>query len=494
MPADNPQADAPDAPQRPIPFGIDADTGLPLNGIDSATLEAFKSSPLETALSPKILKDKADPDKAHFGTTSEVDPNELDQAGWAVIFAPSADRKIRDAFQPLLDYRKKQAGSDKLFKIFEGAGGCQKGDTASDWLARMGIRQDVVDPQNGVPYYVLIVGPPDEIPFEFQYGLDLYWAVGRVWFPTAQEFRNYAEAVIQYETMKAPPTSRQMAMFATRQDPATQLSHDQLVQPMVTGAGNAYGPVGSKQNYAIQPFLGKAADKQALHNIFSGSMPNGPPAFLLTASHGMRYNSGDPRQAGNQGALLCQDWPGQGGAKPEFYYAGADLPANAKVHGLIHFMFACYGGGCPEFDDFDQKDKTPARIAPQPMLARLPQALLGSEGGALAVLAHVERAWACSFRLGDNPQAQGFRDVISQIMQGQRLGQATDKFNMRWAGLSTELSDLLRKTSIIESMGNTLSEAEQNVLANKWVSCDDARNYVLFGDPAVRLRKDMPQL
>ena len=85
------------------------------------------------------------------------------------------------------------------------------------------------------------------------------------------------------------------------------------------------------------------------------------------------------------------------------------MPANAKVHGLIHFVFACYGGGCPEFDNFNRTAKEPARIAPKPTLAKLPQALLGREGGALAVLAHVERAWASSFRLGDNAQAQGFR-------------------------------------------------------------------------------------
>jgi len=484
MPSDDPSNRT---GQMPIPFGIDADTGLPLDGIDPATLEAFKSTPLETALSSKILKVKADPNKDHFGTTSEVDANELDQAGWAVLFAPSVDRKIREAFQPLLDYRKKQVASDTLFKVFEGSSGYQPGDSANDWLGRMGIRQDVVDPNNGVPYYVLIVAPPDEIPFEFQYGLDLYWAVGRVWFSTAKEFRNYAESVIQYETMSKPPTSRQMAMFAPRRDPATNLSHDQLVEPMVTGASSAFGPVGSKQNFAIQPYLGDTADKQALHKIFSGTIPQGPPAFLLTATHGMRYNSGDARQEPNQGALLCQDWPGQGAAKPEFYYTGADLPANAKVHGLIHFMFACYGGGCPEFDNFNRKEKTPARIAPKPLLARLPQSLLGREGGALAVLAHVERAWASSFRLGENPQIQGFRDVISQIMQGQRLGQATDKFNGRWAGLSTELNDLLHKIQFG-------FEVDADVLANKWVSCDDARNYVLFGDPAVRLRKDMPRL
>jgi len=110
------------------------------------------------------------------------------------------------------------------------------------------------------------------------------------------------------------------------------------------------------------------------------------------------------------------------------------------------------------------------------------------------VLAHVDRAWASSFRDGANPQVEGFIDVITQIMQGKRLGDATDKFNMRWAALSTTLSEALQKTSFILAAGS-LSDAEQNQLKQQWVARDDARNYVLFGDPAVQLRsKDMPEL
>ena len=91
-----------------------------------------------------------------------------------------------------------------------------------------------------------------------------------------------------------------------------------------------------------------------------------------------------------------------------------------------------------------------------------------------------------SFQNGrGTPQVQGMRDVIVRIFQGQRLGQATDGFNMRWAVLSAELQEAQNlRESFAEAM---VSNAQ---LANRWVARNDARNYIIIGDPAVRLRTD----
>src|SRR6266849_2898222 len=259
-----------EAPEMPIPFGISADTGQPLEGIDDAALDSFKVNGHNGAVAKEYLKTKAESDEPDFGTIGDVDSNFLDQAGWAVMFSPGVDRKIREALQPLLDRRKAQVSDENLFKIFEGASGYQPEDTATGWLRRQNVRMDVVDPQLGVPYYILIVGPPDEIPFEFQYALDLYWAVGRLWFPTAGEFRQYADSVIRYETMPVVPTSRQMAVFATCHDfdTATQLFSSQVAEPLVQGSGRV-AAVGQRQKFGLQPFIGDPATKDSLFRIFS---------------------------------------------------------------------------------------------------------------------------------------------------------------------------------------------------------------------------------
>ena len=248
-------------------------------------------------------------------------------------------------------------------------------------------------------------------------------------------------------------------------------------------------PVGRRQKFAIQPFVGDPATKDTLQRIWTGSIDRGPPALLFTGGHGKSFRADDPRQAESQGALICQDWPSYGQVQRDQYFDASDLGAGARVHGLVHFLFACYGGGWPENDSFRRMESTPKPISPRPMMTRQPQALLAHPaGGALAVLAHVDRAWAYSFRASKNAQIQGFRDVIGRIMRGERLGQATDQFNIRWAALSTKLSETLDQSR----MGR---QVDPRNLVNQWVARDDARNYVLFGDPAVRLRvEDMPAL
>jgi hypothetical protein len=402
------------------------------------------------------------------------------------MYGSSVDQRIKDALKPLLDRRSAEAGA--LYKEFERGNGYLTGDTASKWLARppRKIRMDVVNPARGVPYHVLIVAPPDEIPFEFQYGLDVYWSVGRLWFDSPEQFRQYADSVVRYETMANPPTSRHAAIFSPRHDfdKETQLFCRQVAEPLSAG-DSVSKPIGFQQQFQVNSFIGASASKQTLTDIFGGNISNGPPALLFSGSHGMGFDLNDPRLPATQGALVCQDWGGYGNITEDHWFSAKNLAPNSKVHGLIHFLFACYGGGCPKHDNFSRQNGQPAQIAPKAQMAALPQALLSHpDGSALAVLCHVERAWAFSFQSDrGGAQTEGFRDVIDGILLGDRLGRATDQFNLRWGALSIELSEILNDIQF----GRTVLPAE---LENRWVARDDARNYIIFGDPAVRLRVD----
>jgi Peptidase family C25 len=197
----------------------------------------------------------------------------------------------------------------------------------------------------------------------------------------------------------------------------------------------------------------------------------------------MEFRSDDKRQPDCQGALVCQDWQGFGSISESDWFSAADLPSDARIHGMIHFLFACYGGGWETFDTFRDGPNGQARqIAPKPGVSRLPQAMLTHpEGGALAVIAHVDRAWSYSFETTQGgPQNAGMWEVLTRITMGQRIGSATDGFNIRWAALSATIADALRDFKNGDSTGREL--------AARWIARDDARNYTILGDPSVRLR------
>jgi hypothetical protein len=304
-----------------------------------------------------------------------VDPQELSQAGWGVIFAPDVTEAVKEALAPLLELRKGQAGD--LYKNFPEEKAFRPGDTKSSFLGRLGVGRGDVDPLK-VPYYLLIVGDPKSIPYRFQYLLDVQYAVGRIHFDDPDQYATYAASVVKAEK-QAAPQKRKAAFVGVRNpdDRSTALSTDNLVKPLCDRLKE------QEKNWDWHCTLGEEATKAKLTEFLGGSET---PSLLFTASHGMEFPLDDPRQLPHQGALLCQNWPGpfkhRGRIPEEFYFAGTDVTADANVDGLIAFFFACYGGGTPKTDDFSHKlPGAPKDIAPFPFVASLPKKLLGHPKG-----------------------------------------------------------------------------------------------------------------
>jgi hypothetical protein len=92
----------------------------------------------------------------------------------------------------------------------------------------------------------------------------------------------------------------------------------------------------------VTSFIGEGqATKARLTDIFRGSIDGGAPAIVFTGSHGAEWSIGDPAiQQQRQGALVTQEWSRGQPLQREHYFSGEDLPADAKVHGLMAFVFA----------------------------------------------------------------------------------------------------------------------------------------------------------
>jgi hypothetical protein len=419
------------------------------------------------------------------------DPKSLVESGWGLIFPAAADKArvdaILEALTPLREHRRKQAGA--LYKEFVGPAGYRPEETKNQFLARPKINdRDVVGPgpvdPTRVPYYLLLVGDPESIPYQFQYELDVAYAVGRIYFRTLGEYASYAAGVVAAETGEVVrPRRASFFAVANPNDPSTDLSARQLIPPLAremegTGARPDGGPA-----WTVESIAPKDAKKARLGQLLGGP---GTPALLFTAGHGIGFPLGDPRQFGFQGALVCQDWPGpqagSGGVTRDQYLAAEDIGADATPAGLIAFFFACFGAGTPHWDDFANpslKSRTP--IAPRAFLSALPTRLLGHpRGGALAVVGHVERAWGCSIEwTGGADQTGAFRAALRQLKAGHRLGFALEALNTRYAEIAVQLSNLLE-----DAKYRVVSPLE---LANRWLENNDARGYAILGDPAVQL-------
>jgi hypothetical protein len=465
---------------------------LIFNGIDGATGQ-YLLPPLTPRDISKIAQgEKLDPahlhdlmerwtqaSQPHFGVKALAtgDETNLARTGWGVVFAHDADPAIREALAPLLDRRQVQAGAEneKYYQEYIGVRAYRPEESKQQFLARNGAAPGPADP-NKVPYYLLLVGDPEAIPFRFQYQLDVQYSVGRIHFDTLEEYAQYASNVV--ETERNPPKrERRAAFFGVRNagDQATQLSADHLVKPLAAKLASELA------GWKCDTVLADDATKARLGQLLGGA---DTPAFLFSASHGMGFPNGDPRQAAEQGALLCQDWPGpiqwRQPIPPEFYFAGEDLGDSTALKGTVAFFFACYGAGTPRLDDFAHAATgAQSEIAPHGFLGQLPKRLLTR--GMLAVVGHVERAWGCSFMWKrTREQISVFESSLLRLLQGEPIGRAMEFFNERYAELSSDLTSELEEVKY----GKIADDVE---ISGMWTANNDARSYIIIGDPAVCL-------
>jgi hypothetical protein len=302
--------------------------------------------------------------------------------------------------------------------------------------------------------------------------------VGRVAFDTPAQYESWVSKAIG-GARETAPRRRALTVFGTRHpnDPATQLSSEHLLRPLVAGfePNGTFGKL--IEDLVVHQMLGADATKAKLADVLRGTSEVSQPAILFSATHGVGgFPPGDPQQTMCQGALLCQDWLGAGQIGPGSYFAASDLGVDAQVDGMVMFMFACYSAGTPLYDSYlGRVPEAPSRISVAPFVAKLPQALL--EAGAVGVVGHVDRAWGYSFVSGDVESILPFQNAIGRILRGEPVGHAVKEFHDRYAVLSASLAATLDNVRF----GEVVSD---RVIAALSTERADAQNYLLLGDPA----------
>jgi len=401
-----------------------------------------------------------------------VDPADLEQTGWGVVFSEGADPRIEVALQPLLELRRRQAGV--LYKKMV----VGQGESARDFLwNRQGAGAGLVDPDR-MPYYLLLVGDPATIPFEFQYQLNISVATGRISFDRIDEYSVYAKSLVEAETNGVTLPQR-VVLAAVRHpgDRATEHLSERLVDPLTKRLAL------HSSGWTVERASGELSREQ-LSRFLGGEET---PSLFFLGAHGLRFRAGDEDQRRRQGALVCSDWPGRGvRIERGSYFSEEDLGQDAQLHGLVAFLHSSYSAGTPLLDDFPHRAavSTERRTsALNPFINRLVQRMLSHpNGGALAVVGRVERTWLLEQPGGERTDhnLETFEDIFRYLLTGARIGHALRPLAERYVELTVHLSDTLEQMQSGE-------ETPEELLAFLWTAKTEARNTILLGDPAVRL-------
>jgi len=407
-------------------------------------------------------------------------PWDLAETGWGIVFAPDLDQGVRRQLDLLLEHRRRQAGIHSHY--YRDDLTYREGDSAQVFLKRHGAKPGAMADPEFLPYYLLLVGHPESLPYSVQSELDVNYAVGRLWFECPEDYVRYARNVVKSEE-QWHRRSREITFFAPEHanDPATRQISQKLVQPLARLIGELQAKlVGAEPSWQVRTLIGEQARKENLSALLGGAET---PALLFAACHGLGLDWEDDHQAALQGALVCQDWPGpdnEEGVGEEQVFAAADLTEKASMEGLVAFFHASYGLGTPERDSFDQGLVGRTRpMATRALVSRLPQRLLSR--GALAVIGQVDRSWLSSFE--GTPQGEGvdaFRYGLQRLLKGYTVGSAMEYINHSYAALAAIQGNL-------EEAFRYQEEVDRELWTRLWLLRNDARNFMVFGDPAVRL-------
>jgi hypothetical protein len=410
-----------------------------------------------------------------FAPSQEVDPTRLEEAGWGVIFPQDGIPPYREALRPLLDRRQAQAG--RLFREYSGSYGYRRGESREQFLSRHGVGFGIgkTDPEL-VPHYLLLIGGPDEIPWEFQCRLGTQYAVGRLDLdPPGLE--RYALGVIEAE--KSPARRSGAGLFCARhaEDPVTQTWGEVNLRPLAERlAGRAAG-------VPVQVLDGEKATRAELVRLLD---PAGP-GLVLAAGHGLGFpQEFVPIRRDLQGALVCADWPGpfrrRETVPADCCFTSYDVPRLGPLHGLIVVLPTSFAAGTPQGQGPTFAGQT-GSATEVPFTSRLARRLLSHPpGAALAVVGLCDRAWGFSLPGRWAKQVGGaLATFLLRLLRGSPVGFA------RQAAIGAFHAEMFSSLASAQEEARFGALVDPIELAGLWATGEDARNLTILGDPAVRL-------
>lgn len=413
-------------------------------------------------------------------------------AGWTIIVNQDDPRKAfyKEVFEPLARLRGLVQGDDKLEdKWIEINNESLKEENWPFWIS---LEYIAGRSSRERARYVLILGDVDQFPLNRQIDLSLRDFVGRLAFENEADYKTYVDKVIALETNSNRVISNKSLFLAPihpgpdeSPDP-TFYSATYLVPEVMRVVQNAGGQViplvkddATKKNFV------KAAEEQT-------------PALVFTASHGLPPVANQTIAFNKQytGAIQFPHKPGV--FWPDKVFSGDDVanwPSDKPLfEGSVFFQFACYGYGSPAKTDYSVWNaKYPNPFPGEEYISALPRKLLAHPKGPIAFVGHLDLALIEGMSTPQLLHVQNgaqrdtrlmpFRSSLKDLFNPAPTAYSMwDMKEEYFNNLHLQVNYALLRFQQMQSW----NEEQKSAYVSRWLALTDAKNYLVFGDPAAK--------
>jgi hypothetical protein len=401
--------------------------------------------------------------------------NEPSRCGWEVIVHPQDWEWMRNELgEDLRALAALRTGRSAFLPLLFDCRGCDP----EDWWAWIHRRlEGSAGPGQEPPFYILILGSPQRIPFGFQTALHAGAAVGRIHYDTPEEYRSYFRKLLGRKS-----DIRGLDIFAPCHDEATEIAAARFALPLADWAG--------RKGLACRTIIDtRGARKRATRAGFE-ALGQTPERILFATGHGLF----EPRagRAELNGALCC---PREDEAilDPARDLISTDLIGSAPCFpGSIIVMQSCYGFGMPSESAMDRRRGLLPGGKREDRVSALPRKWLANPRGPIAFIGHLDIALVPK---GEAVPRDGFDPLVpftwlieAICLRGHTVGHAMSGLRRTIANLSNlSLMLLDRHERGKRGLRGRLASwvpARRRMVAEKLLRKNDAGNVLLFGDPA----------
>jgi hypothetical protein len=341
-------------------------------------------------------------------------------------------------------------------------------------IALSGSDRGVGDLQ--LPWYMLIVGSPKEIPWRLQYLMNVSCFTGRLDLDE-EGLSRYVDALIGNWQDSDASSNRPVVWAVDHGQPdITWLMRNTIADPVA---------VKLRADDQIKDQLTHLSKAAATTPALIQALADHKPAFVLTTSHGLTGPLDDPKLMAAQLGFLVDDLG--------ISLTPKTLLDSWKPDGAIWYAHACCSAGSDDSTSYmglvgagsslEQTLEAIGKLGAQ--VAPLPKALLGAEKPARAFIGQVEPTFNYTIRNPDNGQvltASLQRALYNQMFQKEPIpvGMALDHVYRHVGELFALWEQHLRDV-------NKGVEGARKAAMNAQLMAIDRQSMVILGDPTVAL-------